>query len=94
MCRRLWKTVGRWAGRRENVTWLGILYSAVFLGMFCCAADQTSGPLGDVATRLLADAMASWFSVTQPALARWIVTASTKSTATTVIRLLRRFGLF
>jgi hypothetical protein len=94
MCWRAWNACWNWATRRENATWLGILYSAIGLGIFCCAADQPSGPLGDVTTRLLGAALAHWFSLAQPALSRWIVDTCAKSAATTVMRLLRLSGLF
>jgi hypothetical protein len=94
MCRRLWTTCCGWASRREIAAWLGVFYSAIMLGIFCCAADQPSGPLGDVTTRFLAAVLAHWFSVAQPELSHRIVDSCAQSTATTVIRLLRRFGLF
>lgn len=93
MFERFWSACRRWASRRENAAWLAVFYSAVMLGIFCCATDQPSGPLGDVASRLLAAVMTSWLGVAHPELSRWIVDGCARSAAITVIRLLRRLGL-
>jgi hypothetical protein len=71
-----------------------MFYSAIALGIFCSAADQPSGPLGDVTTRLLGAVLARWLGLAHPALSRRIVESCAKGAAATVIRLIRFLGLF
>jgi hypothetical protein len=69
-----------------------MFYSAIALGIFCCAADQPSGPVGDVGARLLGAALAHGFSLALPGLSHWIADACARSTATVLVRLLRLFA--
>lgn len=92
MCRQLGNACWRWVRRRENATWLGVCYWAVLLGMFCWAADQPSGPLGDVIARFLSAGLAHWFGLAHPELSRWLVETSANSVARAVLRLTRFLG--
>lgn len=94
MCRRLWNACWRWAVRRENVLWLSACCSGIVLGIFCCAADQPSGPLGNATIRFLAAVLAHWVSLAHPELYGWIVETGARSALAIIIRLLRLLGLF